>query len=375
MITLFGATGYTGKKIARCLARDGLSFRIAGRSQEKLRALSQSLPNQPEWLIADAMNPNSLPPLFQGTRLLINATGPFTDLGERVVSLAAVNGSHYLDTTNELGFVFRLRSYDQMAKRSGAALVPACAFEVALADCMVNRLAAEIDQETGGLPLDEVNVVYAISGFGISSAGTRRSAVRSLATSWLAYRNGDWVGQGPTGDVKRFDLPVPPNGSRRGNTHDAIAFPSSETVTLPAHVRLQNIHTWMTTGRSTRFWAPVLVPLVARFSGGPLRKVFTRLAAVGGVGMNDQGQQPVNSPFSIYVMARGGGRSKWMVMHGNDPYVITAEIAAYAACQISQPDYNRSGLLAPAQALSPDALIAYAKENWAIELVKGKETK
>src|SRR5512133_3230355 len=134
-ITLFGATGYTGQLIARALSRAGLEFRIAGRSAEKLKALSESLPGEPAWLVADATQTASLPPLFQNTRLLINCAGPFTDLGERVIAQAAMSGVHYLDTTNELGYVFRARTYSQMGKRTGAALVPACGFEVALADC------------------------------------------------------------------------------------------------------------------------------------------------------------------------------------------------------------------------------------------------
>ena len=59
---------------------------------------------------------------------------------------AALNGVHYLDTTNELGYVYRLRSYDALARRSGAAIVPACGFEVALADCAAVELAAGLDR-------------------------------------------------------------------------------------------------------------------------------------------------------------------------------------------------------------------------------------
>ena len=143
-ITLFGATGYTGQLVAQALARAGLPFRIAGRSASKLARLSAALPGQPEWLTADAAKSSSLAALFQDTRLLINCAGPFTDLGERVISQAALGGVHYLDITNELGYVFRARGYNDLAQKTGAALVPACGFEVALADCAAHVVAAAL---------------------------------------------------------------------------------------------------------------------------------------------------------------------------------------------------------------------------------------
>ena len=102
MITLFGATGYTGRLVARALARieipgQGLvddQVRLAGRSPEKLARLAGSLPGSPAWLVADATRPATLPPLFQDSRVLVNCAGPFTDLGEPVVAQAALNGVH-----------------------------------------------------------------------------------------------------------------------------------------------------------------------------------------------------------------------------------------------------------------------------------------
>src|SRR5690606_22083982 len=105
MITIFGATGYTGQKIAAELARAALPFRIAGRSMEKLEELARSLPlaNPPAILVADAAQPKTILPLLQDTRVFINCAGPYTDLGERVLAQAAMSGVHYLDMTNELG--------------------------------------------------------------------------------------------------------------------------------------------------------------------------------------------------------------------------------------------------------------------------------
>lgn len=364
MITLFGATGYTGRLIAHALSRSGLPYRIAGRSLAKLEALSAELPEKPACLVADAAQPASLSPLFKDTRLLINLAGPFTDLGEKVVAQAAMSGTNYLDVTNELGYVFRLRGYHEMARRTGAALVPACGFEVAFADCAAHLAGRALLAEDPLTPLDEVNVVYALSGKG-ASQGTRKSAVRSLATSWVAYRNGDWTGQIPGGSVRRFDLP--------GGSRHALAFPSCETVTIPAHLPTRRVDTWMTTTPGARFWAPVAVPVFARMARSVLRPLFLSIASRGGfspAGALDVGLRS-DSPFTIYASARQGSGTSWVALQGQDPYGLTAELAVYTARILTSPDYQRSGLLAPALAFDATDLLGYAKEHWNMTVQQG----
>ena len=364
MITLFGATGYTGRLIAHTLEREKLPFRIAGRSEEKLAALKAELDSKPEWLVADAMLPATLPALFHDSRMLINCAGPFTDLGEKVIAQAAMAGVHYLDMTNELGYVFRARSYDEMARRSGAALVPACGFEVAFADCAANLLGTAMSPNPDSDLLDEINVVYQLGGTG-ASRGTRKSAVRSLATSWIAYRDGDWVGQVPGGRVRKFALP--------GGERHALNFPSSESVTLPAHQPVRRVDAWMTTTPGARFWAPVFVPLFARLSRSILRPLILSIAERGGAVPSDALDIGVrtDSPFSILVQMRQGKEIRWTAMQGKDPYGLTAEIAAYMAARMTATGYDRSGLLAPSQAADPAQFLAHAQEHWGLTITQG----
>lgn len=357
-ITLFGATGTTGRLIAAALSEADLPFRLAGRSVEKLAALSDSLPGRPGWLVADATRPGSLPPLFQDTRLLINSAGPFTDLGERVVAHAALGGVHYLDTTNELGFVYRARGYSEMAKYNGAALVPACAFEVALADCAAQLAAARFSAAGKKQPFDSADIVYWLRGKG-ASQGTRRSAVRSLATSWIAYRDGQWTGQIPGGRVQRVDMP--------GGPRYALSFPSCESITLPAHLVLQRVDTWMSTTSGARFWAPLLVPLFARLSRSALRGVILALASGGGA--EDSEDSPrAGAAFTIRVQLTRGSEARAITLQGKDPYGLTAKIITYAARQITQPTFAQRGMLAPAQAVDPQAFLGYAQDHWGLTL-------
>jgi short subunit dehydrogenase-like uncharacterized protein len=356
MITLFGATGYTGRLIAQELSRRDLQeddLRLAGRSAEKLKELSASLPGAPPWLVADAYHPQSLKALFEGTIVLVNCVGPFTDMGESVLSLAALNGVHYLDITNELGYVHRVQGYDSLARKSGAAVVPACAFEVALADCALTLLAKKFLGT-----LDRVDVVYALSGQG-SSLGTRRSAIRSLGTSWLGYRGGNWVGAVPCREVQEVDLP-------HGNRF-VLSFPSSEITILPRHLQVREIKTWMGIPRGARHFAPYLLPIIAWLSRSPAGRLVEGISTL--ISRPGKGNIRDQAPFTVLVEARQGNRSQSITIGGGGVYEITAKIAAYAARKMARPGYDQAGVLPPALAFEPEEVIRVAEEEWGLEII------
>jgi len=358
MITLFGATGYTGRLVAQALSRRGLApLRLAGRSPAKLARVAESLPNTPACLVADVKRTDTLPALCQDTRLLINCVGPFTDFGEAVLVQAVKNGISYVDISNELGYVYRMRAYDALARQAGAVVVPACGFEVVLADCAAAVLAQELAVSEDN-PADELCVVYALGGRG-SSFGTRRSAVRSLAASWLEYRDGCWNGAVPGRETRRVQL--------SGESRPALSFPSAETVTAPSHIAVDRVSTWLLITRGASLWAPTLIPLFAWLARGPAfsRLVLwlsTRFAPPPSTGLRSE------APFSIKVELRRGDSSKALTLTGRGVYDLTAEIVTYAAEQLLHSDNGRAGVLAPALVLNPQKLLDHATENWGIQV-------
>lgn len=350
MITLLGATGYTGRLVAAELAGRGLPLRLAGRSAPALQALADGLPGKHDVLVANLADAATLPALAVGTTLLVSCAGPFTDLGEPVAALAARHGLRYLDTTNELAFVYDLyRRLGPLAQASGATLVPACAFEVALADCAAALLAAEL----GAQPLDAVAITYRLPGAG-SSYGTRASALRSLATSWLAYRDGAYgaVRPGTTaGRVLLADTTVP-----------VLAFPSSETATLPAHLTLPRVDTWMVVSATAARYGPVLLPALAGLLRGPLGTVLGHLARRAAPPPTPRARAAM--PFSIGIVALAGAAQASLTLHGHDPYGLTARIVAYAAKQLLAGT-SPHGVVPPALLLPPAIFLETLRdEGW-----------
>lgn len=352
MITLFGATGYTGSRIAKNLDRDGVPFRIAGRSAKKLEELSQKLSSRPACLTADVLQPSTISQMMKGTTLLINCVGPFTDLGERVLSAAAVAGVHYLDTTNELGFVFKAQTYDRLAQKSGAALVPACAFEVALADC-----AAELLNKQLSGSCETVEVVYHLSGGG-ASRGTRLSALRSLATSWMRYQNGTWSGKAPGSERKWFNLS---SGRVSG-----LSFPSSESVTIPKHSSASQVTAYMTASPTLTWVGMLLLPFFSRFLRSLPGRLVLWVASLNPPSNADE--QSDQRSFEVFIKASNPNGSKQITLVGNKAYALTAEIITYAAKVMSQPGISKRGILAPAQILAPLPFFDSASQ-WGVKLI------
>lgn len=351
MITLFGATGQTGRLIAEKLDRENLLFRVAGRSANKLHQLSNSLNSKPIIVQADATLPETLPALFKDTRVLINCAGPFTDIGERVASLAAVSGVHYIDTTNELGYVYRLRTYDQIARQAYAILLPSCAFEVALADCAASLLA-----ETEGLINAEFDVAYHIPAIQ-ASRGTRLSALRSLATSWLGYQSGAWGGLPPGSKRKRFQL--------HSGWRQAVNIPSSEIVTFVPHLSPKTVRVWVTTSATAAYLAPIFLPLFASFLRSlPGRSVLWAAGLNRPAGDPGAGQQ---GGFEILINAADAVSEKKLSVTGHDPYRLTAEIVVYTTRMLAEQQEKRGGILSPAQFLNSRDFFRAARA-WGVRL-------
>jgi short subunit dehydrogenase-like uncharacterized protein len=353
-ITIFGATGYTGRLIVKALLAQGFppsELCLAGRSSKKLNNLADELHIRPSLLTVDALQPTTLPTLFHDTRLLINCVGPFTDYGEPVILQAAQRGIHYLDITNELGYVHRVHRFDNIARKSGATIIPACGFEVVLADCAVSLLSKKFSGT-----ISDVHITYTLGGSG-SSIGTRQSAIRSLATSWLAYRDGEWIAVVPGREVRNAPLP--------SGKLATISFPSSETVTIPKHTNVQNIGTWMTINPFLRPWARHAVPVFAWLMRRPPSQWI--LQAVSVFQPPKSGMRS-KAPFSIHVEVEQGSVKRTMIIQGKGVYDLTAEIAVYTALHILGSHTEQAGLLAPAEVVNSIMLFDYAHKNWGLQI-------
>lgn len=142
-IVVFGATGYTGKRVAQELQSCGFkgTWAIAGRDQSKLERLTTSLTGggaPPAVVVADVSDPASLLHMARSCRVLINTVGPFRHWGEPVVQACVQAGTDYLDVCGEPEFIERVElAYDEAARMAGCYLASAMGFDSVPGDLLV----------------------------------------------------------------------------------------------------------------------------------------------------------------------------------------------------------------------------------------------
>src|SRR5687768_15962877 len=121
-IVVFGATGYTGRLVAERLVAQGARPVLAGRSEERLGALSERLGGL-GWEVADVGRQTSMYDLVKRGDVLVSTVGPFARWGEPAVRAAVAAGAAYLDSTGEPPFIRRIfAEFDGAARASGSML-------------------------------------------------------------------------------------------------------------------------------------------------------------------------------------------------------------------------------------------------------------
>jgi short subunit dehydrogenase-like uncharacterized protein len=184
-LALFGATGFTGKLVARYLAEhapEGTRIGLAGRSEEKLRSVRADLPKAAaDWplIVAEKSDPESLKTLAEGTRAVVTTVGPYAQGGLALVEACARAGTHYADLAGEVLFMRdSIDRYDSVAKESGARIVHASGFDSIPSDLGVLVLRDKVAADGAGELEDTTLMVVAARGS--ISGGTIQSLLGEL---------------------------------------------------------------------------------------------------------------------------------------------------------------------------------------------------
>ncbi len=126
-ITLYGATGFTGKLVAEVLVRRGAqNWAMAGRNLEKLAALRDelALPADFPLVQADASEPESLKAMCEATQMVVTTVGPYQKYGNELVEACAAAGTDYIDLNGEPVWMKQMiEAHDAKAKESGARIL------------------------------------------------------------------------------------------------------------------------------------------------------------------------------------------------------------------------------------------------------------
>jgi short subunit dehydrogenase-like uncharacterized protein len=359
-ITLFGATGYTGRLTASALVHAGLAPVLAGRSANRLAALVDELTPfapkgaAPTWRTADVYEPASIRALIEDpTDVLITTVGPFLRLGRPALDAAIDAGAGYVDSTGEPPFVrYVFTEGHARAIATGARLLTAFGYDYVPGN-LAGALVLDRVRRSGEIPA-RIDVGYFIrGGFGISS-GTRASAMGMLLEPSFAYRGGSIRPERTAKRVQSFRI------AKR--TWQGLSIGGSEHFTLPRIApTLQQVDVYLGwAGRMTQLASKGSAALSAlrTIPGVPsLLSTAAERRTTTGEGP-DASARRASKTVAVAVAYDGVGRHLDQVsVEGPNPYELTAETLAWGAAMLRAERTDAAGALGPADAFGLAALV------------------
>ena len=167
---IYGATGYSGKLVTERAVKAGMHPILAGRSEDKVKALAEQYNLAYRVFDIDALKNSDA--LISQVALVLNCAGPFSQTADAMMQACLKQQAHYIDITGEIEVFELAASLDAAAKDRGVVLCPGVGFDVIPTDCVAGKLKAMMPDATHmALGFDSR------SGF---SPGTAKTSVEAL---------------------------------------------------------------------------------------------------------------------------------------------------------------------------------------------------
>ncbi|MER5334352.1 saccharopine dehydrogenase NADP-binding domain-containing protein [Micromonospora sp. NPDC002717] len=328
-VAVFGAYGHTGRFVVTELRDRGLVPLLVGRDVGRLQVLAASHPGL-EFRVASVDDPVSLDQALKGAVAVVNCAGPFASTAAPVIEAALRTGVPYVDVAAEIeANLDTFTHFTDRARAAGVAVVPAMAFFGGLGDLLVTTAMGD------WTAADEAHVAYGLSSWhptaGTLASGTvsreRRDGRRVRYTGGrLEY----YVDECDLPTVE-WDFPAP-----MGRRSVLGGFTMADVVTVPSHLSIPEVRTYMTTDAAKG--------LAAADAPAP--------AAVDEFGRSAQ-------TFTVDVVVRAGDTQRRVVASGQDIYAISAPLAVEAVHRVLAGRTRTSGVASAGEIFdAPDFLRA-----------------
>jgi saccharopine dehydrogenase-like NADP-dependent oxidoreductase len=301
-VTVFGAYGHTGRFVVAQLRERGFVPVLSGRDAGKLQALAASEPGL-EVRPASVDDPAALDRALAGAAAVVNCAGPFATTAAPVIEAALRAGIPYVDVAAELeANVDTFAHFADRARAAGTVVVPAMAFYGGLGDLLAT--AAMGDWSAA----EEAHIAYGLNSWhptaGTRAAGAvsreRRGGRRArFANGQLEYRTDE-----PSIETWAFPDPV-------GSREVVAEFTMADVVTVPSHLSIPEVRTYMTVEAARQVTAPDTPTPEAS---------------------DEQGRS--DQTFLVDVLVRSEGRERRAVARGQDIYAVTAPLVVEAVDRI-----------------------------------------
>lgn len=330
-VAVYGAYGHTGRFVVAELRDRGFVPVLSGRDPGRLRMLADSVPGA-DVRPASVDDPAALDRALAGTAAVINCAGPFATTAAPVIEAALRARLPYVDVAAEIeANADTFAHFAEPARVAGAVIVPAMAFYGGLGDLLATAAMGD------WTAADEAHVAYGLSGWQ-PTAGTRAAGEVSrqrrdgrrvrYAKGRLEYHHDE-----PTTLAWPFPAPTGPRTV-------LAEFTMADVVTIPSHLPVPEVCTYMTTEAARDLAAP---------------------DAPAPTAVDERGRSA--QTFVVDVVVRSGGRERRATATGRDIYAVTAPLAVEAVHRILTGRTRTVGVASAGEIFdAPDFLRALAPD-------------
>jgi saccharopine dehydrogenase (NAD+, L-lysine-forming) len=296
---LYGATGYTGRLIARRAVERGQRPVLAGRNAARLLPLAAELGL--EHRVFGLTDATAIRRGLAGVDGVANCAGPFARTALPMAAACVETGTPYLDITGEIDVFEALHRMGARAAAAGVTLLPGAGFDVVPTDCLAALLAARLPDAT------ELDLAFR-TGAG-ASPGTARTAVAG-AVEGGRIRAGGEIRTVPVGS--RQVRAAFPSGART-----VVSVPWGDVSTAYHSTGIPDITTY------TVLPGPAVAATRA-LRLGPLRGVVEE--AVGRIVRGPGERSLSGGRCEVWGRARdAAGNTVTATLTGPNPYALTAD--------------------------------------------------
>jgi len=340
-IWVLGATGRTGKAIAKRVRDAGLTPVLVGRDRARLESFAAELgavSGTAPRLVVGTLDETLAELAVSQASVVVSTVGPFVTTAPSVIA-ALPAGAHYVDINNEIDAIEYALSLHDSSIAAGRTLVSAAGFGVLGTESVVLELCK--DQPTpASVRVDALPSVATEPGFmGAALAGT---IVDGFRAGGRRVRGNRFVSSTPGGEVETVTTPD-------GHVLKTSSFPSGDLLTA-----------WRASGAPDVVCgsSEISIPAVARAAMpailGVMRSTRLRRFATNRLARMKFAVGPRPREFS-WSHARikwpdGTMREGWL--RSGDGMDFTADVAAEVAVRLARGE-GKPGAYTPGQLFGP----------------------
>jgi hypothetical protein len=353
-VLIYGASGYTGKLVAECLAARGMPFYFAGRTRSRLESalaiVEQRFAGKVDAEIIVANNSvEELIPLFESVDVVINVAGPFMQVSWPVVEACLQANCHYLDTTGEQDWTIAIQEqYGQKFADKQLLLSPALSYM-----WCAGALAAEVVLETDGI--DTLEIAYQIDNALPSEASTKSFLrMQSNADSQYYLKDNEY-------QVWRHDQAVSINVPHRMESYLALSWGGAcEPVWFKTDDRVKSCKVLTAFGDEIIQGVVDVVKDFDQKSEGMGQEEKEQL--INQYGSEMTSSEPDKDDFELFrtvIVCHGQGQqiTRTLLLSCAAPYTFTGEICAEGAERILSGKLKEVGFQSGAKAFGHRELL------------------